>query len=85
MYGIDGNRSRCAPFWDEFLSCVNRVGRRDHWEQCRNYREDYMECLHHKKLVRKILAKFPHSPILHYACGSMCVVLSPPRSNKKGA
>ena len=22
-----------------------------------------------------VMAKFPHSPILHYACGSMCVVL----------
>ncbi|KAK2553656.1 hypothetical protein P5673_024879 [Acropora cervicornis] len=51
MYGIDGNRSRCSHFWDDFLSCVHRVGRNDHWVPCKNYREDYFECLHHKKLV----------------------------------
>ena len=51
MYGIDGNRSRCSHFWDDFLSCVYRVGRNHQWTQCANYREDYFECLHHKKLV----------------------------------
>lgn len=54
MYGIDGNRSRCSHFWDDFLSCVHRVGRNDHWVPCKNYREDYFECLHHKKLYTRI-------------------------------
>ena len=49
--GLSGNRPRCAPFWDDFLACVVRVGRNDQWVQCQNYREDYLECLHHKKLV----------------------------------
>ena len=49
--GLDGNRPRCAPFWDDFFACVVRVGRNDQWVQCQNFREDYLECLHHKKLV----------------------------------
>ena len=49
--GLAGNRPRCAPFWDDFLACVLRVGPNDQWVQCQNYREDYLECLHHKKLV----------------------------------
>ena len=49
--GLSGNRPRCAPFWDDFLACVVKVGPNDQWVQCQNYREDYLECLHHKKLV----------------------------------
>ena len=51
MYGVDGNRSRCSAFWDDLMSCVEQVGRNDQWKKCQNEREDYFECLHHKKLV----------------------------------
>ena len=51
MYGIDGNRSRCSHFWDDLMNCVYQVGRNHQWTKCKNYREDYFECLHHKKLV----------------------------------
>lgn len=52
--GLSGNRPRCAPFWDDFLACVVKVGPNDQWVQCQNYREDYLECLHHKKLYTRI-------------------------------
>ena len=51
MYGVDGNRSRCSAFWDDLMGCVEQVGRNDQWKKCQNEREDYFECLHHKKLV----------------------------------
>ena len=51
MYGVDGNRSRCSAFWDHLMSCVEQAGRNDQWQKCQNEREDYFECLHHKKLV----------------------------------
>lgn len=51
MYGVDGNRSRCSAFWDDLMACVQQVGRNDQWKKCQNEREDYFECLHHKKLV----------------------------------
>lgn len=50
--GLDGNRPRCAPFWDDFFACVVKNGRNEQWALCKEYREDFMECLHHKKLVR---------------------------------
>ena len=51
MYGVDGNRSRCSAFWDDLMRCVELNGRNDQWIKCQNHREDYFECLHHKKLV----------------------------------
>ena len=50
--GLDGNRPRCAPFWDDFFACVVKNGRNEQWALCKEQREDFMECLHHKKLVR---------------------------------
>ena len=64
--GLSGNRPRCAPFWDDFLACVVRVGPNDQWVQCQNYREDYLECLHHKKLVSLLSSSIDQSPSLMY-------------------
>ncbi|KXJ27884.1 NADH dehydrogenase [ubiquinone] iron-sulfur protein 5 [Exaiptasia diaphana] len=54
MYGVQGGRSRCSPFWEELMACAQRVGRRDQWNACRVHRDDYIECLHHKKLYTRI-------------------------------
>ena len=51
MYGVSGGRARCSPFWEDLMACAQHSGRREQWEKCRNEREDYIECLHHKKLV----------------------------------
>ncbi|KAL9980488.1 hypothetical protein ACROYT_G009088 [Oculina patagonica] len=65
--GLDGNRPRCAPFWDDFFACVVRVGRNDQWVQCQNFREDYLECLHHKKLYTRV-QKFGTINLIQRTC-----------------
>ncbi|CAH3110436.1 unnamed protein product [Pocillopora meandrina] len=52
--GLDGNRPRCAPFWDDFFACVVKNGRNEQWALCKEQREDFMECLHHKKLYTRV-------------------------------
>ena len=50
-------------------------------QEAKNDLEEQNKTLEHDYLTSMIaetekeLAKFPHSPILHYACGSICVVL----------
>ena len=51
MYGVSGGRARCSPFWEDLMACAQESGRREQWEKCKHEREDYIECLHHKKLV----------------------------------
>ncbi|KAF8477099.1 hypothetical protein BDZ91DRAFT_708670 [Kalaharituber pfeilii] len=55
-YGINGGVSRCFPFWQDLLACYvvntadsNLEGR---WK-CIPQRDDYYECLHHKKEIAK--------------------------------
>ncbi len=53
-YGKNGGRGRCYVFWRDLLMCVQQAeyANKDHTKQCELDREDYIECLHHKKLVR---------------------------------
>mmetsp|Transcript_4864 Transcript_4864/g.8940 ORF Transcript_4864/g.8940 Transcript_4864/m.8940 type:complete len:88 (-) Transcript_4864:173-436(-) len=49
-YGVGGGVGRCYPFWVEFAKCmVNVEDRTDCWE----FREDYLECLHHRKEIAR--------------------------------
>ena len=48
--GVRGGRGRCYTLWLDFMTCLTA---HDSMSQkvCVNEREDYMECLHHTKLV----------------------------------
>eukprot|EP00639_Heterosigma_akashiwo_P002266 CAMPEP_0194584010 /NCGR_PEP_ID=MMETSP0292-20121207/16749_1 /TAXON_ID=39354 /ORGANISM="Heterosigma akashiwo, Strain CCMP2393" /LENGTH=78 /DNA_ID=CAMNT_0039438879 /DNA_START=41 /DNA_END=277 /DNA_ORIENTATION=+ len=45
-WGIKGSVGRCYPFWNAFTECVEKAEER---KDCLIFRDDYMECLHHKK------------------------------------
>jgi len=47
-YGVRGGVSRCYPFWAEFKECLQTETKAD-LSTCGPIREDYIECLHHKK------------------------------------
>ena len=47
-YGVKGGVARCYPFWAEFKECIQTEERAD-GGKCAAMREDYFECLHHKK------------------------------------
>lgn len=49
-YGAKGGRGRCYTLWQDFISCTTKHGTYG-IGVCQNERDDYMECLHHKKLV----------------------------------
>jgi hypothetical protein len=54
--------SRCFPFWQELLSCyvVNSSDDDDSGKKkCVPAMEDYYECLHHRKEVRRPQSKAP--------------------------
>lgn len=42
---------RCYPQWTELAKCSKSVA---HPDFCVLFREDYMECLHRKKMKRRI-------------------------------
>ena len=48
----DGDYGRCFQFWQELLHCYGENGRYEQHTTCRQQKEDYDECLHHRKLVR---------------------------------
>ncbi|KAI5780347.1 hypothetical protein DFH27DRAFT_341077 [Peziza echinospora] len=58
-YGLNGGVSRCFPFWQDLLSCyvVNTAGgdSNEKWK-CIPQRDDYLECLHHRKEIDKTKA-----------------------------
>ena len=41
-----GRTGRCYPFWQDFVACMSTA---DSPKECYTLREDYSECLHHKK------------------------------------
>eukprot|EP00873_Tetraselmis_striata_P034514 jgi/Tetstr1/454778/TSEL_041661.t1 len=45
-FGLHGQTGRCYPFWMDFSKCMEET---DNPAACRMLREDYMECLHHRK------------------------------------
>ena len=52
-YGAHGGRGRCYDFWLDFVQCVTENGTRNR-HLCELQREDYMECLHRTKQMRRI-------------------------------
>lgn len=49
-HGVRGGRGRCFTLWRDFMKCVESAGSAGSGV-CPEQREDYMECLHHAKLV----------------------------------
>ena len=49
-HGARGGRGRCYTLWTEFMACVAKNNSIS-MNVCQKEREDYMECLHHTKLV----------------------------------
>ncbi|GAO48317.1 hypothetical protein G7K_2493-t2 [Saitoella complicata NRRL Y-17804] len=47
-YGMNGGRSRCFPFWQDYLACNAQSEKAG---ECALPLQDYMECLHHTKEV----------------------------------
>ncbi|KAG8847453.1 hypothetical protein FRB91_011740 [Serendipita sp. 411] len=45
-YGINGGQSRCFPFWQAVAKCYAETDRPGN---CTLMKEDYIECLHHRK------------------------------------
>ena len=52
-HGARGGRGRCFVLWQDFMKCISDSGRIS-LDVCQNQREDYIECLHHRKLVSKM-------------------------------
>mmetsp|Transcript_24174 Transcript_24174/g.30411 ORF Transcript_24174/g.30411 Transcript_24174/m.30411 type:complete len:83 (+) Transcript_24174:131-379(+) len=56
-FGIKGGVGRCYPFFAEYKECLQKE-RSLAGTLCNVLREDYFECLHHKKeyaMVKKIV------------------------------
>ena len=45
-FGTQGKVGRCYKFWTTFSKCMANA---DDPKNCRDARENYFECLHHKK------------------------------------
>ncbi|EIE25824.1 fiber protein Fb14 [Coccomyxa subellipsoidea C-169] len=45
-FGLTGAPGRCYPNWMDFSKCMEDT---DDPRKCHAYREDYLECLHHRK------------------------------------
>ena len=44
--GMKGTKGRCFDFWLDFRECVDKANT---LSSCKNFQDDYLECLHHKK------------------------------------
>lgn len=47
----DGDYGRCYQFWQDLVDCFAEHGRYGQQKKCIQQKEDYDECLHHRKLV----------------------------------
>ena len=45
------SRGRCYAVYMDFSECMSKT---DDPRKCNDYREDYLECLHHRKEVRGV-------------------------------
>jgi NADH dehydrogenase (ubiquinone) Fe-S protein 5 len=50
-FGAFGGRGRCYSFWQDYMKCLTDNGRRLAASKCNFEKEDYMECLHGRKMV----------------------------------
>mmetsp|Transcript_8528 Transcript_8528/g.15767 ORF Transcript_8528/g.15767 Transcript_8528/m.15767 type:complete len:81 (-) Transcript_8528:81-323(-) len=49
-FGITGHQGRCYPIWMDFYGCMMET---DKPSKCAELREDYFECLHHRKEIAR--------------------------------
>ncbi|KDR80209.1 hypothetical protein GALMADRAFT_223096 [Galerina marginata CBS 339.88] len=49
-FGWGGGRSRCFTYWQEFQKCYAQS---EHPIECRPQSNDYLECLHHTKEIKR--------------------------------
>ncbi|PXF41073.1 NADH dehydrogenase [ubiquinone] iron-sulfur protein 5-B [Gracilariopsis chorda] len=49
-HGVNGGPGRCYSFWLDFTKCLADA---DLPIDCKDLRDDYMECLHHKKEAQR--------------------------------
>ncbi|CAB4021630.1 Hypothetical predicted protein [Paramuricea clavata] len=50
----DGDYGRCFQFWQELVDCFGKHGRYGQHTKCVQQKEDYDECLHHRKLSARL-------------------------------
>ena len=48
-FGVSGTQGRCYPFWMDYAQCMQQEAQPS---ACGRLREDYFECLHHRKEAR---------------------------------
>lgn len=49
-FGVNGGPGRCYSFWLDFTKCLANA---DIPMECSDAREDYFECLHHRKETQR--------------------------------
>jgi|YelNatPaOPRAMG01_1025707.scaffolds.fasta_scaffold39178_2 NADH dehydrogenase (ubiquinone) Fe-S protein 5 len=49
-YSVHGGESRCYSFWLAFKRCMLESSDKS---VCSSYRQDYEECLHHRKAIKR--------------------------------
>lgn len=47
--GLFTKEGRCNPFWKAFVNCEK--GTSQPYQDCKDFMDDYVECLHHRKEV----------------------------------
>ena len=50
----DGDYGRCFQFWQELVDCFGEHGRYGQHTKCVKQKEDYSECLNHRKLLGRL-------------------------------
>lgn len=68
-FGTTGQVGRCYPLWMDFSKCLQDAESRT---ACAALREDYIECLHHRKEVSASLCHFHQSQFSAkgHSCGN---------------
>uniref|UniRef100_A0A1X7V8E7 NADH dehydrogenase [ubiquinone] iron-sulfur protein 5 n=1 Tax=Amphimedon queenslandica TaxID=400682 RepID=A0A1X7V8E7_AMPQE len=56
--GLNGGRGRCYSFWDDYMKCMKAIGgggkKLPPMDSCQLEKEDYLECLHHRKIAMRM-------------------------------
>ena len=75
--GVKGGRGRCYTLWVDFMSCLARNDSTS-LKICTHEREDYLECLHHAKLVSELcspsLLSLSPSPPSNFNLGVLILI-----------
>ena len=66
-HGINTRQGRCYPFWTEVTRCREEPDSNP--EKCKNYVEDFMECLFHKKEVNFVTSFLLCAVLICYVMG----------------